>query len=1112
MSAAPRTIPMARLFGVFVVLSLAVLGIVLGLLAANGLNAAFERHLNRLMDARVESHMRLLMRYVNNHARVLADLADTPIVVQGVMQPETGLPNAIEYLDTIQIVGQRPRLMLYDFQGRVLYDTARHETCLPSRHELQTLLGGSQARLIRFETPCPETPAQGEPYLRITVPVTWRDWPEGALSADIPVSQVSVLRELNESSPLESIALVLDGSVIYEPAAPAQGIEELHPLPALGVSLRSTMDVSGVDRERDILLSALALAVLTLVAFFGVLAFFVGRSLFVQPLAELRQRADLVRQGQMPAAVKRVSRVQEISDLDEALQEMAREVLAKHRQLEEQVAEREQVALALRESERLLAATGRTAKVGGWQLDQDTGELAWTAETYAIHEVPPDYVPAVDTALAFYTPESRAVLAAALEKLERHDEPYDLELAFVTAAGRHIWVRTKGECAGDPARPSRITGTIQDITERKTAELALRESEAFNKGIIESSPDCIKVLDEACRLRYMSPGGQKLMCIEDITVFLGMYYPELLPEEARPRAEGALEQARQGRTASFEAYMEDLQCTPHWWSVSVTPLTGPDGSLQRFLVVSRDVSSLKQAEEEHRRAKEQAIAANKAKSEFLANMSHEIRTPMNGILGMAQLLSASPLNQEQRESLQTIETSANALLQLINDILDLSKIEAEKMELQPEPFGLRTLLRETVETLAPQAAHKGLQLSWEVAPDVPDIVLGDPKRLRQICLNLTGNALKFTEQGSVRLEVACEDCLQGGAAPYPCRLRFSVADTGIGIPPEAQELIFESFSQVDGSATRSYGGTGLGLSISRRLVQLMGGEMHLQSTPGQGSTFSFTAEFQVDPELQLQAPPAPAVATFTAWGLLILVVDDNQINRLVARRMLERTGNTVHLAGSGAEALELLQVNDYALVFMDVQMPGMDGLQTTAAIRRAEGLRSSRDIHVVAMTAHAMKGDRERFLEAGMNDYLPKPLSMENLQAALRRFVEASATPPARAPGIQEQTVASALEREEALRRFADDVELYQEAADDYLRSSPGKLEAIEQALRGGDCEEAMLHAHSMKGNSATLGAILCAETAEDLETACRDKAMDRAWSLLATLRQRFSEVAALLQ
>ncbi len=1164
MNSLKSPIPMARLFSLFVVLGLAVLGLSLGLLSANGLNSAFERQLNRIMAAHVEANTQLLQRYVTHQTLALTDLADNPVIVQGVMQPETGLPNAIEFLDSVQIMGKRPRLVLFDFQGRVLYDTARHETCLPSSAQLAPLLQGQTKRFRQFMHACQNSPhARPEPILRIVSPIHWRGNAEGLLAADFPISQVGVLREINQGSHLESLSLLKDGVVIFAPEHTVQGLQEQRSIPELGVTLSVSMDLSGVHKERKTLLLLLAGAVLVLVLFFGFLAVLAGNRLFVHPLRELRRRADMVRCGEMPPPVRPSPGIQEIATLDTALQDMANEVLAKQRQLQEQIREREQVAHALRQNEKLLADTGRTAQVGGWQFDQQTGELTWTEETRRIHEAPAEYTPALDTALAFYPPESQAVLFPALERLQQHDEPYDLELEMVTAQGARLWVRTIGEKARDAERPGLITGIIQDITARKNMELALRESEEFNKRIIESSPDCIKVLDSQARLRYMNPGGQKLMCIPDLTEYLGMYYPDILPHDLREHAESALNNARQGRTSAFQASMSDLECRPHWWSVSVTPLLGADGELQRFLVVSRDVSSLKQAEEEQRKAKEQALAASKAKSEFLANMSHEIRTPMNGILGMAQLLADTPMSREQQESLQTIVTSAHTLLQLINDILDLSKIEASKMELHVEPFSMATLLREITSTVGPQAAKKGLELSWNLHEDVPAVLAGDLKRLRQVCVNLAGNAVKFTEQGSVSIDVALE---KSGIPPGPghifpgCQIRFAVSDTGIGIPLEQQEKIFESFSQADGSATRSYGGTGLGLSISRRLVELMGGSMQVQSAPGQGSTFSFSAVLQVAPDQYQPLERTEHDQTFTAWGLLILVVDDNQINRLVAQRMLERTGNTVHLATSGSEALELLQANNYSLVLMDVQMPGMDGLQATALIRQSPDLRSPNNIYIVAMTAHAMKGDKERFLQAGMNDYLAKPLSMENLQDSLRRFVELSLaehnpnTPPLSVPlpdhaspadlggtaspadlggtaapadpaDLGEQADQGGavpparpeperhpeLEREAALARFAGDEELYAEAVADYLENSPAKFETIAHALQNKEYDQALLQAHSLKGNSATIGARRCAERAEELEQACRNHDDEKAMLLLRHTQQAYEAVARLL-
>jgi two-component system sensor histidine kinase/response regulator len=839
--------------------------------------------------------------------------------------------------------------------------------------------------------------------------------------------------------------------------------------------------------------------------------------------------------------------------------------------------------------------------------------------------------------LDFVHPDDREATAEAISKLATGSSVLSFEHRCLCKEGSYRWILWNST---SDLGEQRFYATGHDITDRKEAERELAVfrlfAEASQQGFGMATLDGVS--------SYMNAALKRFLGIPADESAVGTSIVEASLPETRERIEKVI------LPTTLEKGQWSGEITIHSRDGSEMPtfanvfLVRDKAGAPYFLAyVLTDITQVKLAERELKGAKEAAEAANRAKSEFLANMSHEIRTPMNGVIGMTELLLDTELSAEQLEYASAVKVSSESLLTVINDILDFSKIEAGKLDMEAIDFELRGVIGTTSKTLAVRAYEKGLELAYHVFPEVPEGLVGDPGRLRQVLVNLIGNAIKFTERGEVVVRVEREERIGSEVI-----LKFSVADTGIGIPHDKQQLIFDAFSQADGSVTRKYGGTGLGLAISMHLVERMGGRIWVESEPGKGSTFCFTARFGTQGAQPIQAIP-PVLQGMSVlviddnatnrrilrdvlvnWGMLptlvesgsaglaalkkaasigspyelvlldlmmpemdgfqvaasiksdldlpptaivilssslqkgdsarckeigveiclvkpilqaellkaikealnisnlsrrrsavrriepatptrplrILLAEDNIVNQRVAVRLLEKKGHTTTVAVNGLSALRKLEEEAFDVVLMDMQMPEMDGFEATRRIRKRDAERGVRT-PIIAMTAHVMKGDRERCLEAGMDDYVSKPVHAPELFAALDRVagkLAAAASPPI------EAFVVPALDRESALARLDGDEAFFAELTRLFLEDAPELLRKMDSAIGSGDGDGLQRAAHGMKSAAGYLGATAVVAAAGTLETLASRHELELARDRLRELNHQYERLLAALR
>jgi PAS domain S-box-containing protein len=649
--------------------------------------------------------------------------------------------------------------------------------------------------------------------------------------------------------------------------------------------------------------------------------------------------------------------------------ETSERALEANRQLQESLA-------ALKDRDQDLQATQEVARLGVYSHDYATNYFLGSPELHEIFGLEKGATLSVKRWLEIMHPDDRARMEDLAERnpdLAQFTEQYRITRPI---DGRVAWLQVVGKVERDAdGSPTRVRGAVQDITQRREAELALHH----------------------------------------------------LNEELEDRV--------QKRTAELEELNQDLI-----------------------------------------RARDDADAAVRAKADFLANMSHEIRTPMNAVIGLTHLTLATDLTARQRDYVDKLMTAARSLLRLINDVLDFSKIDAGKMDLEQVPFTLDSVICEVSDILALQVAEKGLQMRVVKSRDVPPTVIGDPTRLHQILLNLLSNAVKFTDKGSVTLGIETDAIID-----EQVRLRFEIADSGIGMSQEQQQRLFTPFDQADSSITRRFGGTGLGLAIVRRIVKLMGGEIGVESALGEGARFWFSAIFGIAGEtaLPITAPtPAGERIRRQLAGARILVVEDNEINRMVTKDFLELVGVDARFAENGVEGVRaVLEDGPFDAVLMDVQMPRMDGYTATKLIRANPELK---DLPIIALTANAMEGDRDAALEAGMNDYIAKPVDPDQALLTLSRWVRHTGPAP---ENIAQE---SAIDRVAGLRRVGSNQALYDKILARFSEDAAGFCSKFAALFTADDLTAATRLAHSLKSSAGTIGADAVQRAAGDLEEFCR--------------------------
>ncbi len=657
--------------------------------------------------------------------------------------------------------------------------------------------------------------------------------------------------------------------------------------------------------------------------------------------------------------------------------------------------------------------------------------------------------------------------------------------------------------SGENGEVEEVSGIARNITENKKALLDLQKSENKFRNIIESFIDIYYRSDLAGNITMISPSVYK---------HTGYREEEVIHQKVDQFFEDVVDSSKNiktllksGNITNYEVRVKRKDGSIRQFMLNIRMIKNEKGTPIEVEGVARDVTELLRSADELKKAKEEAEHLLKVKEQFLANMSHEIRTPMNGIIGMIDVLNETELDKSQREYVNTIRNSSETLLTILNDILDLSKLEAGQMNVEKKPFDLKEMLKNLVALFKQKAAETNNLLKFEWDPKVHPYIIGDRIRLLQILSNLTSNAIKFTQNGNVIIRIQWE-----GQDEKTQFLRFEVADTGIGISEENQKKLFTSFQQLDISTKKAFGGTGLGLVISKQLVEIMGGEIGLTSKLGEGSVFWFTlpAGLAVEGEIHEKASADTEISIegyFKDFSPKILLVDDNAINRKVAMEILKKANCHVIGADSGMKAIDTFQNNpDFDLILMDIQMPEMDGIETTKILRQKFGSKLPK---VVAMTAYSMENDREKFLSSGMDNYLAKPiranLLIQKVEECLKGKSISKRTVKVTTASIEPTVPAFDLEVINGLKEMVGE-EMLRSVFEDFETEASEQLSAVKDAYIRKDVVTIQKELHTLKGNSGTIGLMRIHEITKAIEVPAKDGILDGFEEKMQALEREF--------